>query len=464
MLRTRFVRLFKPAFRTASRSKLHTSEVPISADKCHQLAVENKNNAFVHVVDHNHVAKKIQESAQRQSPLSPIDGVPFAIKDNFCTKDIPTTAASSMLKDFVPSYDATIYEKLENAGAILIGKTNLDEFAMGSSTTFSLFGATKNPITSEETIAGGSSGGSAASVAEGSSAFSIGSDTGGSVRQPASYCGIVGFKPSYGACSRHGVISFASSLDTVGILSPSVHQAGLVYNVIRGQDSKDSTSHNNSTPYTQQQNHKKFKIAVPVEYFVDELEEEVVKVWQSAIDHFKSLGAEVQYVSLPHTKFALSAYYIIASAEASSNLGRYDGIRYGGVHDAESKTLHQKYISNRSKGFGDEVKRRIMTGTFALSVGEYKTYFEKAQKMRSLIARDFQNVFDDGFDLVLTLTTPTCAIPSKTFNDLSPVDVYVNDLFTVPASLAGLPAISVPWRTENSQLKFAHRHPTDIFK
>jgi aspartyl-tRNA(Asn)/glutamyl-tRNA(Gln) amidotransferase subunit A len=354
------------------------------AERCVQLAKMNKFNAFVSVVEREQVLNKAKESdlRKKQNTLkSKIDGVVFSLKDTYCTKDVKTTMASKMLDDFIPRYNATILDKLLNAGGIMVGKTNMDEFAMGSGTTFSTFGPTKNPAFEHETyIAGGSSGGSAASVAEKSSELyvtctqltnsSIGTDTGGSVRQPASYCGIVGFKPGYGSCSRYGMISHASSLDTVGILAKSVRDAGIVYDIIRGKDENDTTSHDDGAQYQQQNNQTPVRVAIPVEYFVDELSDDIIKVWQDAITLLKEKhNAQVEYVSLPHTKYALSAYYVISSAEASSNLGRYDGIRYGGVEKEKSTmSLKDKYLLNRSEGFGEEVKRRIISGTFALSI------------------------------------------------------------------------------------------------
>ncbi|KAL9642612.1 hypothetical protein ABK040_009692 [Willaertia magna] len=431
---------------------------------CLNVATENKHNAYISV--HTNYAKnKLNENLNKLENNS-LFGIPFSVKDVYCTKGINTTNGSKILKNYIPPYTATIVSKLENAGAIMIGKTNMDEFAMGSGNIFSYFGETKNPL-NVEYITGGSSGGSAASVAEGSCFFSLGTDTGGSVRLPASYCGIVGFKPSYGSCSRYGMISYGSSLDTVGIFTKKVKESAVVYNCISGKDDLDATTniHTTRVDLSNLQNNlnkEKIKIGIPIEYFPDELGNEIIKVMEETMNFLKDqYNVEFEYISLPHTKYALSTYYIIATAEASSNLSKYDGIRYGYNHFKEENTekndsidLLNYYISNRSNGFGQEVIRRIVSGTFTLSVDKYETYFKKAQQTRRLITNDFYEIFKkQNIHFILTPCTPTTAIKRNIFNELKPYEMFINDLFTVPISLAGLPAISVPINLENTNLE-----------
>lgn len=373
----------------------------------------------------------------------PLSGIPVAIKDNIVTKDLTTTAASKMLENFVPIYDATVVEKLNAAGAINVGKLNMDEFAMGSSTENSAFKTTKNAWDHTK-VPGGSSGGSAAAVASGQVLAALGTDTGGSIRQPAAFNGIVGFKPTYGRVSRWGLIAFGSSLDAIGTLTRSVKDSARVLNVIAGHDEKDSTSADFDVPdFTEKigQSIKGMKIALPEEYLGEGVDPQIAAAIQKAADQFRALGATVDTVSLPHTKYAVPAYYIIASSEASSNLQRFDGIRYG-FRAKDVKNLTDVYVRSRSEGFGPEVKRRIMLGTFSLSAGFYDAYFKKAAQVRTLISEDFNKVFEN-YDLVMGPTTPTTAfgIGEKVTD---PLTMYMNDILTIPVNLAGLPAASIP--------------------
>ena len=348
-----------------------------------------------------------------------------------------------MLENFRPNYDATAITKLKSAGAVLLGKGNLDEFAMGSSTENSVFFPTKNPH-DLNTVPGGSSGGPAASVSAEQCLFSIGSDTGGSVRQPASFCGVVGLKPTYGRVSRYGLVAFASSLDQIGPLTKNVEDSAFVLEVISGNDPKDSTSNTEDVPsYGKDLNGdiKGLKVGVPKEYFVDELDSEVARTVRSSIKILGELGAEISEVSLPHTSHALAVYYIIAPAEASSNLSRYDGVKFGYSH-SDSTDIWDALEKTRQYGFGAEVKRRILLGTYALSSGYYDAYYLKAQKVRSLIRQDFVNVFKD-VDILIAPSTQTVAFPlGEKISD--PVQMYLNDIFTIPANIAGIPAISIP--------------------
>lgn len=372
-----------------------------------------------------------------------MQGLPIGIKDNIVTKGLMTTAASRMLEHFNPIYDATVVEKLNGVGAITIGKLNMDEFAMGGSTETSYFAKTKNPYDLTR-VPGGSSGGSAASVASGVIPASLGSDTGGSIRQPASFTNLVGMKPTYGRVSRNGLIAFASSLDQIGPMTRTVADNALVLQTISGHDVKDATSANLEVPnYIEHLGRgvKGLRIAVPTEYFGDGIDEEVKLAVQQAIDVFKSLGASVEEVSLPHSKYGIPAYYIIASSEASSNLQRFDGIRYG-YRSTNVSNLEDVYVNSRSEGFGTEVKRRIMLGTFSLSSGYYDAYFKKAGQIRTLIKNDFENVLK-SYDIILGPTVTSVAFKlGDTIKD--PIAMYMSDLLTVPHNLAGVPAMSIP--------------------
>ncbi len=369
-------------------------------------------------------------------------GIPIAVKDLFCTKNIKTTAGSKILHNFVPTYESTVTNNLWSEGAFLLGKLNCDEFAMGSSNETSFFGNVINPFKDKQ-VPGGSSGGSASALAANLSPVTIGTDTGGSIRQPASFTGTVGLKPTYGRCSRWGIVAFASSLDQAGPMTKNVEDSALLLQAMSGYDPKDSTSvdikvENYSSKLTDRV--KGLRIGIPKEYRVDNMPSEIDKLWKKGVDYLKDAGAIIKNISLPHTKYALPAYYIVAPAEASSNLARYDGVKYG--HRSKGNNLLEMYENTRSDGFGNEVKRRILIGTYVLSSGYYDAYYLKAQKVRQLIKNDFNKVFND-VDAILTPSTPSAAFKIGEKKD-DPVSMYLNDIFTVPVNLAGLPAISVP--------------------
>ncbi|MBN9412396.1 MAG: Asp-tRNA(Asn)/Glu-tRNA(Gln) amidotransferase subunit GatA [Candidatus Paracaedimonas acanthamoebae] len=379
--------------------------------------------------------------------LGTLEGLPIGIKDLFCTKDIRTTAGSKILDDYKPQYESTVTQNLWDAGAVLLGKLNLDEFAMGSANLTSAYGPAISPWKIREDdrqfVPGGSSGGSAAAVAAGSALATTGTDTGGSIRQPAAFAGIVGLKPTYGRCSRYGVVAFASSLDQAGPLTKDVHDAALMLKVMASYDPKDATSTNIPVPDYEKfltGNVNKLKIGIPKEYRVDGLNPEIDALWMQGIEWLKSAGAEIHEISLPHTKYALPTYYILAPAEASSNLARYDGIRFGLRNSGQ--TLDELYELTRAEGFGKEVKRRIMIGTYVLSAGYYDAYYLKAQKIRRLIHQDFEEAFKK-IDVILTPTTPTAAFAIGE-EPKDPVTMYMNDVLTVPANLAGIPGLSIP--------------------
>lgn len=393
--------------------------------------------------------EQAKESDKRRADgnAGDLDGIPIAMKDLFCTKGVRTTAASKILENFVPEYESTVSQNLLNAGTVMLGKVNLDEFAMGSSNTTSHFGNVINPWKSnahdKDLVPGGSSGGSAAAVAARLAMAATGTDTGGSIRQPAAFCGLAGIKPTYGRCSRWGVIAFASSLDQAGAFARTTEDAALLLKSMAGFDPKDSTSANLPVPdfaALMQQDIKGKKIGIPKEYRIDGIPEEIDNIWQKGMDMLKDSGAEIIDISLPHTKYALPTYYVIAPAEASSNLARYDGVRYGAR--IEGKDLNEMYDNTRSEGFGNEVTRRIMIGTYALSSGYYDAYYIKAQKVRRLISNDFKAAFEQC-DAILTPTAPSAAFAIGE-NEDDPVKMYLNDVFTIPASMAGLPGMSVP--------------------
>jgi aspartyl-tRNA(Asn)/glutamyl-tRNA(Gln) amidotransferase subunit A len=377
----------------------------------------------------------------------PLEGIPVAIKDLFCTKGVLTTAASHILDGFVPPYESTVTGKLWAAGAVMLGKTNLDEFAMGSSTTTSHYGPAENPWRragdNRPLVAGGSSGGSAAAVAAHAALAATGTDTGGSIRQPASFCGIVGVKPTYGRCSRWGVVAFASSLDHPGPMARTVRDAAIVLGVMAGHDSRDSTSAPVPVPDYEAAltgDIRGLRVGIPKEYRIDGMAADIETLWQAGIDWLRAAGAEPVEISLPTTRYALPAYYVIAPAEASSNLARYDGVKFGLRVDGDS--LDDMYEKTRAAGFGVEVRRRVLIGTYVLSAGYYDAYYLKAQRVRTLIARDFAAAFE-RCDCILTPTAPSAAFAIGEKAD-DPVAMYLNDVFTVPADLAGLPAVSVP--------------------
>ena len=394
-------------------------------------------------------ALKEAESIEKKENLSELAGIPIGIKDNICTKNIKTTCASKMLENFVSPYDATVIEKLESKGIINLGKLNLDEFAMGGSTEYSAFKVTKNPWNLKN-VPGGSSGGSAAAVAANLVPWALGSDTGGSIRQPASFCGVVGLKPTYGLVSRYGLVAFASSLDQIGPITKDVKDAAILLNVIAGHDEKDTTSEKiNDKDYTKclKNDVKELKIGIPKEYFSDGINVEVKAKLEETIEKYRQLGAEVEEFSLSIADYALATYYIIACAEASSNLGRFDGIRYG-YRTKNFSNLKDIYKNSRSEAFGSEVKRRIILGTYVLSSGYYDAYYKKAQQVRTLVQKEFNDAFKK-YDILLTPTAPTAAfeIGAKSNN---PLEMYLADICTVPVNIAGLPAISVPVGVDNN--------------
>ena len=379
-----------------------------------------------------------------------LPGVPVAVKDLFCTKNVKTTAGSKILHNFVPTYESTITNNLWSQGAFLLGKLNCDEFAMGSSNETSFFGNVINPF-GEKLVPGGSSGGSASALAANLTPATIGTDTGGSIRQPASFTGTVGLKPTYGRCSRWGIVAFASSLDQAGPMTKNVKDCALLLQAMSGYDPKDSTSvdikvDNYTSKLTEKI--KGLKIGIPKEYRVDNMPNEIDNLWKKGVDYLKDAGATIKNISLPHTIYALPTYYIVAPAEASSNLARYDGVKYG--HRAKGNNLVEMYENTRSEGFGDEVKRRILIGTYVLSSGYYDAYYLKAQKVRQLIKNDFDKAFTD-VDAILTPSTPSSAFKIGDKKD-DPVSMYLNDIFTVPVNLSGLPAISVPTGYDKNNL------------
>ncbi|MFC1984006.1 Asp-tRNA(Asn)/Glu-tRNA(Gln) amidotransferase subunit GatA [Chloroflexota bacterium] len=411
-------------------------------ERIHQ--VEPKVHALVTITD-----ELALRQAQKADELiaagdaNPLTGIPTLIKDNICTKGIPTTCSSKMLENFVPPYDATVVERLNECGAVILGKANMDEFAMGSSTENSALFTTHNPWDLSR-VPGGSSGGSATAVAAGEAVYALGSDTGGSIRQPAGFCSVTGLKPTYGRISRYGLVAFASSLDQIGPLTQDVTDCALVLNAIADYDSRDSTSAPYPTPdYTKCLNTdlNGLRIGVPREYFIEGMQTEVDVAIRTAINKLEELGARVEEVSLPHTPYALAVYYIIAPSEASANLARYDGVKYGFSYQ-DTDSMWEAMEKTRQYGFGAEVKRRIMLGTYALSAGYYDAYYLKAQKVRTLIRREFDQAFEK-FDALVTPTSPT--VPFKIGEKVDdPLQMYLSDVCTLPINIAGLPAISIP--------------------
>ena len=396
-------------------------------------------------------AKKIDEERENEEKKGDFAGIPIGIKDNICTKGIKTTCSSKMLENFVSPYDATVVEKLNYEKIINLGKLNMDEFAMGGSTEYSYFKRTRNPWDLNK-VPGGSSGGSAAAVASNMVPWALGSDTGGSIRQPASFCGVVGLKPTYGLVSRYGLVAFASSLDQIGPITKDVYDSAMLLNIITGYDEKDTTSREvEKIDYTKclKNDVKGLKIGVPKEFFGEGINEEVKESLEKAIGIYKELGAEVEEISLDIAKYSLATYYIIACAEASSNLGRFDGIRYG-YRAKEFKDLKDLYRKSRSEGFGPEVKRRIILGTYVLSSGYYDAYYKKAQQVRTLVMNEFNKAFQK-YDVLLTPTSPTVAfdIGSKSNN---PLEMYLADICTVSVNIGGLPGISIPCGVDKSNM------------
>ena len=436
-----------------------TSSTELTQAFLDAMAAARDLNAYITETPEIALDRAAQSDARRAAgdALGPLDGVPIAVKDLFCTQGALTTAASHILDGFVPTYESTVTQKLRDSGAVMLGKTNLDEFAMGSANITSHYGPVINPWKAEDgkdRVPGGSSGGSAAVMAARLAAGSIGTDTGGSIRQPAAFCGVVGLKPTYGRCSRWGTIAFASSLDQAGPITHTVEDAAIMLSVMAGHDPKDSTSADAPVPdfaAALSGDIKGLKIGIPGEYRIDGLTPEIEALWDQGVQWLRDAGAEPDEISLPMTQYALPTYYIVAPAEASSNLARYDGVRYG--LRVPGETLDDMYEATRGEGFGTEVRRRIMIGTYVLSAGYYDAYYLKAQQLRTLILREFQSAFEQ-VDLILTPTTPFPAFAIGERMD-DPVQMYINDIFAVPASLAGLPAISVPAALSSDGLPLA---------
>lgn len=421
--------------------KKEFSAVELAKFCLEKIKKENKEiNDFLEITEKLALeqAKKVDNKISQREKIGPIGGIPIAIKDNILVEDYKATAGSKILENYKAPYDATVVKRLKDAGAIIIGKTNLDEFAMGSSTENSAFGVVKNPL-DKTRVPGGSSGGSAAAVAAGHCLGALGSDTGGSVRQPASFCGIVGFKPSYGMVSRYGLIAMASSLDQIGTFGKNVEDAKLIFDMIKGKDEMDATTVDLNSKSETSQKIKTLKIGVPKEYFAQGINPEVKEKIEKAIGTFSNINAEIKEISLPHTEYSLAVYYIIMPAEVSANLARFDGIKYGFA--AKDKNLLEHYLKTREKGFGDEPTRRIMLGTYALSAGYRDAYYNKAQQVRALIKKELDDAFRE-VDIILTPTAPTPAF--KIGEKKDPLSMYLSDIYTTPASLAGLPAISMP--------------------
>jgi aspartyl-tRNA(Asn)/glutamyl-tRNA(Gln) amidotransferase subunit A len=424
-------------------------EALLEASLARIRALDGKLHAFLRLTE-DEARAAAKASSQRKERLGPLDGVPVALKDIFCTEGVETTAGSKILRGYLPPYDATVVKKLKRAGAVIVGKLNMDEFAMGSSTENSAYGPTMNPWDLERTP-GGSSGGSAAAVAARMVPGTLGTDTGGSIRQPAALVGCTGIKPTYGRVSRFGVIAFASSLDQVGAFAQDVRGVSMLLEAIAGHDPNDQTSSTRPVPdYTAalKRGARGLRIGVPAEYFGEGLQPEIEKAVRAAIEVLRGEGCEVREISLPNSPHAIATYYIVATAEASSNLARYDGVRYG--HRARASQLLEMYERTRAEGFGAEVKRRIMLGTYALSAGYYDAYYLRAQKVRALIRRDFDNAFAN-VDAVICPTSPTTAFRLGEKVD-DPLAMYLNDIYTVPVNLAGLPGISVPCGFDNRRL------------
>lgn len=427
--------------------------------------MEPQIHAFLSV-DEDRLAGRIQEveegikSGRYSGPLA---GVPVAVKDNICTRGQKTTCASKILENFVPAFDAEAVKRLEDAGMIVLGKTNMDEFAMGSTTETSAFGVTKNPWNIEH-VPGGSSGGSCAAVAAGEAVLALGSDTGGSIRQPAAYCGVTGLKPTYGRVSRYGLIAYASSLDQIGPVGRNVQDCAALFEVIAGHDAKDSTSSQKAVESWESLTEgslKGKKIGIPKEYFAQGTDEEVKKALTDAIELMAENGAEVEYFSLKMVDYVIPAYYIIACAEASSNLERFDGVKYG-YRNMESTELHEMYKKSRAEGFGEEVKRRILLGSFVLSAGYYDAYYLKALKAKALIKKEFDQAFEK-YDCILAPASPTTA-PKIGTSLCDPLQMYLSDIYTVAVNLAGLPAVSLPCGRDSQGLPVGMQIIGDCFQ
>ena len=436
-------------------SKINSKKISIKElNEIFIKRIKEKENLNIFIYfDEVKVLNQIKD-VEKNSTKGNLNGIPLGIKDLFCTSSMPTTAGSKILENFNPTYESFVTQKLLDNGSIFIGKTNLDEFAMGSATNTSFFGNTINPLSApnKPLVPGGSSGGSAAAVAAKLCLGATGTDTGGSIRQPASFCGVVGVKPTYGLCSRWGIVAFASSLDQAGVFANNVKDSAILLREIAGYDDRDSTSANVKIPdYFNNLSYDLSgkTVGIPKEYSIEGISDEINLVWEKATKILEKKGVKVKKISLPHTKYALPTYYIIAPAEASSNLARYDGVKYG-YRASDVNNLDHMYELTRSEGFGTEVKRRILIGTYVLSAGYYDAYYLKAQKVRKLIANDFAEAFKEC-DFILTPTTPSAAFPLGEKED-DPIKMYLNDIFTVPASLAGLPGISIPFGTDKENL------------
>jgi len=436
-------------------SKLNSKKISIKElNEIFFKRIKEKENLNIFIYfDEEKVLNRVKE-LEKNSTKGNLHGIPLGIKDLFCTSSMPTTAGSKILENFNPTYESFVTQKLLDNGSVFIGKTNLDEFAMGSATNTSFFGNTINPLSlpNKPLVPGGSSGGSAAAVAAKLCLGATGTDTGGSIRQPASFCGVVGVKPTYGLCSRWGIVAFASSLDQAGVFANNVEDTAILLHEIAGHDNRDSTSANIKIPdyFNNLSDDLSGKtVGIPKEYSIEGISEEINLVWDKATKILEKKGVKVKKISLPHTKYALPAYYIIAPAEASSNLARYDGVKYG-YRTSDANNLDQMYEFTRSEGFGTEVKRRILIGTYVLSAGYYDAYYLKAQKVRKLIANDFTEAFKEC-DFILTPTAPSSAFSLGEKED-DPIKMYLNDIFTVPASLAGLPGISIPFGKDKENL------------
>ena len=431
------------------KEKLDKKETTISEiNKAYVERIKEKEpevNAFVTVLAEDALkkAQEVEKKVNNGEIKTPLAGIPIGIKDNICTKGVKTTCSSKMLENFTSPYDATVMEKINSENLITLGKLNMDEFAMGASTEYSAFKKTCNPWDLNK-VPGGSSGGSAAAVAAGLVPWALGSDTGGSVRQPASFCGVVGLKPTYGLVSRYGLVAFASSLDQIGPITKDVKDSAMLLNIIAGHDEKDTTSLNiEKKDYTKalKNDVKGLRIGIPKEYFGEGINKEVKEALEKAIEEYKAMGAIVEECSIPIAEYALATYYIIACAEASSNLGRFDGIRYG-YRTSNFKNLRDIFINSRTEGFGKEVKRRIILGTYVLSSGYYDAYYKKAQQVRTLVKKEFDKAFEK-YDILITPTAPTVAFDiGKRSNN--PLEMYLADICTVSINIAGLPGISIP--------------------
>ncbi len=431
------------------KEKLDKKETTISEiNKAYVERIKEKEpevNAFVTVLAEDALkkAQEVEKKVNNGEIKTPLAGIPIGIKDNICTKGVKTTCSSKMLENFTSPYDATVMEKINSENLITLGKLNMDEFAMGASTEYSAFKKTCNPWDLNK-VPGGSSGGSAAAVAAGLVPWALGSDTGGSVRQPASFCGVVGLKPTYGLISRYGLVAFASSLDQIGPITKDVKDSAMLLNIIAGHDEKDTTSLNiEKKDYTKalKNDVKGLRIGIPKEYFGEGINKEVKEALEKAIEEYKAMGAIVEECSIPIAEYALATYYIIACAEASSNLGRFDGIRYG-YRTSNFKNLRDIFINSRTEGFGKEVKRRIILGTYVLSSGYYDAYYKKAQQVRTLVKKEFDKAFEK-YDILITPTAPTVAFDiGKRSNN--PLEMYLADICTVSINIAGLPGISIP--------------------